>query len=79
MLAALSGKAVRFKEADIRPMGRGAAGVRGIRINYDDKVVGMIHIAPDNGQSVLVVSEKGYGKRTSIDDYRITKRGGRKR
>jgi DNA gyrase subunit A len=77
MMAAKNGKAVRFREADIRPMGRGAAGVRGIRIGEDDKVVGMIHIDPDNGQSVLVVSENGYGKRTTIEDYRITKRGGK--
>lgn len=77
MLAARNGKSVRFSETDIRPMGRNAAGVRGIRVENDDKVVGMIHIEPDNGQSVLVVSENGYGKRTAIDDYRVTKRGGK--
>ncbi len=77
MLAARNGKAVRFSESDIRPMGRNAAGVRGIRISDDDKVIGMIHAEPDMGHSVLVVSENGYGKRTTVEDYRITKRGGK--
>ena len=77
MLAARNGKSVRFSEKDVRPMGRTAAGVRGIRLNEDDAVVGMIQIEPNNGQSVLVVSENGYGKRTSEEGYRVTKRGGK--
>lgn len=79
MIALKSGKAVRFPEAKIRPSGRTSAGVRGIRLNEevkDDEVIGMICInSPE--QTVLVVSEKGYGKRTEIDEYRITNRGGK--
>ena len=77
MLAAKSGKAIRFEESKTRPMGRGASGVRGIRIDTDnDEVIGMISIA-ENDSDVLVVSENGYGKRSSLDDYRITNRGGK--
>ncbi len=76
MLAAKSGKSIRFEESKTRPMGRTASGVRGIRINENDEVIGMIAI--DNTESsVLVVSEKGYGKRSSLEDYRITNRGGK--
>ena len=76
MLAAKSGKAIRFEESKTRPMGRTASGVRGIKINESDEVIGMITI--DNQESdVLVVSEKGYGKRSSLEDYRITNRGGK--
>jgi len=77
MLAIKSGKALRFPEGKVRPMGRGASGVRGINMaNKNDEVIGMICI---EGQSedVLVVSEKGYGKRSSVEDYRITNRGGK--
>lgn len=77
VIAKRSGKAVRFNESDVRPMGRTAAGVRGVTLEgEDDRVVGMVCI---NNQSanLLVVSEKGYGKRSSLDDYRITKRGGK--
>ncbi|HNO70594.1 MAG TPA: DNA gyrase C-terminal beta-propeller domain-containing protein, partial [Bacteroidia bacterium] len=79
MIALKSGNAIRFPEEKVRPMGRTAGGVRGIRMDEelkDDEVVGMICVnSPD--QTVLVVSEKGYGKRTGIDEYRITNRGGK--
>jgi DNA gyrase subunit A len=77
MLAIKSGKAIRFPESTVRPMGRGASGVRGIKMaDPNDEVVGMICIEGEN-QDVLVVSEKGYGKRSAIEDYRITNRGGK--
>ena len=81
-----SGRAIRFPEEKVRPMGRGAAGVRGVTLANDtDKVVGMVCVDKDNKeQTILVVSEKGYGKRTYLDDqesgepvYRITNRGGK--
>lgn len=77
IIAKSEGKAVRFNESDVRPMGRTAAGVRGVTLdNPMDKVIGMVCITrPD--VNLLVVSEKGYGKRSSIDDYRVTKRGGK--
>src|SRR6195952_2142079 len=77
VMALKSGRAIRFNESKVRPMGRAATGVRGITLeNANDEVVGMISI--DNPETtVLVVSEKGYGKRTDIDDYRITNRGGK--
>ncbi|TNJ44926.1 DNA gyrase subunit A [Tamlana fucoidanivorans] len=85
MLALKSGKAIRFEEAKTRPMGRGASGVRGITLaNNTDEVIGMVTIENPQEESVLVVSENGYGKRTYIDDpedgepvYRITNRGGK--
>ena len=77
ILAVRSGRAIRFHEQDVRPMGRTAAGVRGITLDGDaDRVVGMVTIN-DMSKSLLVVSEKGYGKRSAIEDYRITKRGGK--
>lgn len=77
MLAVKSGKAIRFEEEKTRPMGRNASGVRGITLaNNKDEVVGMIAIN-DLDSEILVVSENGYGKRSSIDDYRITNRGGK--
>jgi len=77
MLAVKSGKAIRFEEEKTRPMGRNASGVRGIRLANDkDEVVGMIAIN-DQATEILVVSENGYGKRSSIEDYRITNRGGK--
>ena len=77
MLALKSGRAIRFNEKTVRPMGRNAAGVKGItRGGKDDEVIGMICLA-DNSYGVLVVSENGYGKRSSIEDYRITNRGGK--
>lgn len=77
MLALKSGKAIRFEEAKTRPMGRNASGVRGITLaNNKDEVIGMIAV-DDMASDILVVSEKGYGKRSSLDDYRITNRGGK--
>ena len=77
ILAKRSGRAIRFNEANVRPMGRGASGVRGVRLEgKDDEVIGMICIE-DAEKTILVVSEKGYGKRSEIDNYRITNRGGK--
>lgn len=77
IIAKKSGKAIHFHESDVRPMGRTAAGVRGVNLeSKDDRVVGMVCMSrPD--ADLLVVSENGYGKRSNIDDYRITKRGGK--
>ena len=85
MLALRSGKAIRFEEAKTRPMGRNASGVRGITLANDkDEVIGVVTIENPQEETVLVVSENGYGKRTYIDDpedgeavYRITNRGGK--
>lgn len=77
MMALKSGKSIRFEESKTRPMGRNASGVRGITLSHaEDEVVGMIAV-DDLESNVLVVSEKGYGKRSSLDDYRITNRGGK--
>lgn len=77
IIAARSGRAIRFHESNVRPMGRTAAGVRGITLKDDkDIVVEMVAITRENA-NLLVVSEKGYGKRSDIEDYRITKRGGK--
>jgi DNA gyrase subunit A len=77
MLALKSGKAIRFEEAKTRPMGRTASGVRGITLKDDnDEVIGMVAVN-DLNSDILVVSEKGYGKRSSVEDYRITNRGGK--
>ena len=77
MLAVKSGKAIRFEEEKVRPMGRTASGVRGVTLaNDNDEVVGMICVN-DFESDILVVSENGYGKRSSIEDYRITNRGGK--
>ncbi len=77
VIAKSEGKAVRFHESDVRPMGRTAAGVRGVTLDSSsDRVIGMVCITrPD--VNLLVVSEKGYGKRSALEDYRITKRGGK--
>ena len=76
LLAVKSGKAIRFEEDKTRPLGRGASGVRGIKLKDDkDEVVGMVTVESDS--DILVVSENGYGKRSSLDDYRITNRGGK--
>ncbi|MEY4113613.1 MAG: hypothetical protein RLZ76_306 [Bacteroidota bacterium] len=79
MLAVKSGRAIRFPEEKVRPTGRGAIGVAGIEVDdAKDEVVGMICVhAEDKTRTVLVVSEKGYGKRTQVDEYRITNRGGK--
>jgi DNA gyrase subunit A len=78
MLAVKSGRAIRFPEASVRPMGRTASGVRGIRLSNEetDFVIGMITVEAKE-KDILVVSEKGYGKRSDIDGYRITNRGGK--
>ncbi len=78
LLALKSGKAIRFNEEKVRPMGRNAAGVRGIRLaGPKDEVIGLICINDSSKEDILVVSENGYGKRSSVDDYRITNRGGK--
>ncbi|MGD1998856.1 MAG: DNA gyrase C-terminal beta-propeller domain-containing protein, partial [Flavobacteriaceae bacterium] len=77
MLAVKSGKAIRFEESKTRPMGRNASGVRGITLANDkDEVIGMVAVN-DMDSDILVVSENGYGKRSQLDDYRITNRGGK--
>ena len=77
MIALKSGKSIRFEESKTRPMGRNASGVRGITLRDDkDEVVGMVAI-PDEDIDILVVSEKGYGKRSKLSDYRVTNRGGK--
>jgi DNA gyrase subunit A len=77
LIAVKSGKLVRFEEGKTRPMGRSASGVRGITLAHDkDEVIGMVSVN-DMASEILVVSEKGYGKRSSLEDYRITNRGGK--
>ncbi len=77
LMALRSGRAIRFNESTVRPMGRTATGVRGIRLAHDkDEVIGMISV-DDPNDTILVVSENGYGKRTELEDYRITNRGGK--
>ena len=77
IIAKQSGKAVHFNESDVRPMGRTAAGVKGVTLEGpDDCVIGMVCVSREEA-NLLVVSENGYGKRSSIEDYRITKRGGK--
>ncbi len=78
MIGSLNGKAIRFEDEKVRPMGRTASGVRGINLGSEDnEVIGMIVVEDVENETVLVVSEKGYGKRSSIEDYRITNRGGK--
>ena len=77
MIAARGGKAIRFNESTVRPIGRVGAGVRGITLDEGDEVIGMICIEPDSKQDVLVLSENGFGKRTDHDEYRVTNRGGK--
>ncbi len=77
MIAAKEGKAIRFNESTVRPIGRVGAGVRGISLDGDDEVVGMICIEPEDKTDVLVLSENGFGKRTNLDEYRVTNRGGK--
>jgi DNA gyrase subunit A len=77
VMALRSGRAIRFNESTVRPMGRTATGVRGVTLGHDkDEVVGMIAVESSEA-TILVVSEKGYGKRTDIEDYRVTNRGGK--
>ncbi len=75
VIAKLLGKAIRFHEEDVRPMGRTARGVKGITVEPGDEVIGMI--ALDRNGSIIVVTENGFGKRTTVDEYRITRRGGK--
>lgn len=80
MMAVKSGRAIRFSEVKVRATGRGAIGVAGIHVDDEnDEVVGMICLSPtaDIGKTVMVVSERGYGKRTAVDEYRYTNRGGK--
>ena len=77
MIAARDGRAIRFNESTVRPMGRVSSGVRAISIEESDEVIGMIAIEPESQQDVLVLSENGYGKRTDLEEYRITNRGGK--
>jgi DNA gyrase subunit A len=78
VLAKRSGKAIRFNESTVRSMGRTASGVKGVTLeNPQDEVIGMVCISEEADETVLVVSEKGYGKRSDIDGYRITNRGGK--
>jgi len=79
IIAKKKGKAIRFPEAKVRPMGRTASGVRGVTLEDDeDEVIVMVCVNPNKeSATILVVSEKGYGKRTDLDDYRVTGRGGK--
>jgi DNA gyrase subunit A len=79
LIAKRSGKAIRFSEVKVRPMGRTAAGVRGVTLESDkDEVIGMVCVNPEDKETtILVVSEKGYGKRSDLEDYRVTGRGGK--
>ncbi|MCC2589852.1 DNA gyrase subunit A [Chryseobacterium sp. MFBS3-17] len=77
MIATRNGKCIRFPEEKARAVGRGSIGVRGISLEDNDEVIGMIIVNDVASESVLVVSEKGYGKRSAVEDYRITNRGGK--
>jgi len=78
LIAATNGKAIRFNEEAVRPMGRTASGVRGILLaEPNDKVVGMVCVSDEEDATILVVSENGFGKRSSLEDYRLTNRGGK--
>ncbi len=83
LIGAREGKAIRFNESTVRPMGRTAAGVKAITLEGDDEVIGMVCVEPDANESIFVVSEHGYGKRTLLNDedgepvYRVTNRGGK--
>lgn len=77
LIAGTHGRCIHFPEEKVRPMGRTAAGVRGIKMPEDAKVVGMICVEDIETESVMVVSENGYGKRSAVEDYRITNRGGK--
>src|SRR5580698_5226570 len=78
-IANKAGKANRFNESTVRPVGRNAAGVRGVSLEVEnDEIIGMITVNPENkAESIMVLSEKGYGKRSDIEDYRVTNRGGK--
>ena len=74
MLLSNAGKAIRFEETDVRAMGRTARGVRGIKLQEDQRVISLI--IPENEAQILTASQNGYGKRTPVDDFRLTGRGG---
>ena len=76
LIGVSNGKALRFSESDVRPMGRIAGGVRGIRVDEGEKVVGLAVITTD-GDEILIITEKGYGKRTNVDAFRVQRRGGK--
>lgn len=75
-VATHDGMAVRFNETDVRPMGRAARGVKGVNLRSGDYVVSVCAVSPDGTEKILSVSEKGFGKQTTVDSYRLTKRGG---
>ena len=77
ILADRKGRAIRFPEEKVRVMGRGATGVKGMTLDENDEIIGMICIDQENPEDILVVSENGYGKRSDLEDYRITNRGGK--
>ena len=79
LLANRNGRAIRFPESKVRPMGRSAAGVRGISLDDDgqDAVIGMLSVDPNEPVTILVISDKGNGKRSPLDEYRVTNRGGK--
>ena len=77
MIATKGGKCIRFPEEKVRAVGRNSIGVRGVDLSDGDEVIGMIVVNDIENETVLVVSEKGYGKRTAVEDYRITNRGGK--
>ena len=77
MIATREGRAIRFNEATVRAMGRVSTGVKAVSMEDDNEVVGMIAIEPDSKEVILVLSENGYGKRTDLEEYRITNRGGK--
>ena len=80
LMANRNGRAIRFNEQKVREMGRTATGVRGMTLDEDDptdEIIGMINVSPDSKDNILVVSELGYGKRSDLEDYRITNRGGK--
>ena len=77
IMAIKTGRAIRFNESKVRPMGRNASGVRGVTLPENGEVIGMITITDPATQHILVVSENGYGKRSDVEDYRVTNRGGK--
>mgnify|MGYP004445961851 FL=1 len=77
LLANKKGNAIRFEESRVRPMGRSATGVKGMEIEEGDEIVGMVCMSTDSTDNILVVSDNGYGKRSDLEDYRITNRGGK--
>ncbi len=76
IMASNDGRAIRFNESKVRPMGRNATGVKGMNLNTGDEIIGLISL-PDNTRNVMVVTEKGFGKRSEVDEYRVTGRGGK--